>query len=271
MGAELAKAYAPARAVFAEIDEALGQSLSTLIWVGPEDQLTLTENAQPALMAVSLAVIRVLEAEKGFSLKESVTFVAGHSLGESSALAAAGSLSLADTARLLKTRGQAMQAAVPVGEGAMAALLGADPRPRLRRLADPTHRLRADPDRPRAAYLKPVSSPQRAGMDWLSAAVKLVRSRLRRAGGKSPLLVVVVVVLHVLVHFLHRVTIPSDAQARSIGPTCEWKFNSRTRFLRNGSITVRKYSTSPACRVADFDEPDTWERSEEGCPRQRGT
>jgi [acyl-carrier-protein] S-malonyltransferase len=126
MGAELAKAYAPARAVFAEIDEALGQSLSTLIWVGPEDQLTLTENAQPALMAVSLAVIRVLEAEKGRSLKESVTFVAGHSLGEYSALAAAGSLSLADTARLLKTRGQAMQAAVPVGEGAMAALLGAD-------------------------------------------------------------------------------------------------------------------------------------------------
>jgi [acyl-carrier-protein] S-malonyltransferase len=126
MGAELAKAYAPARAVFAEIDEALGQSLSTLIWVGPEDQLTLTENAQPALMAVSLAVIRVLEAEKGLSLKEGVAFVAGHSLGEYSALAAAGSLSLADTARLLKTRGQAMQAAVPVGEGAMAALLGAD-------------------------------------------------------------------------------------------------------------------------------------------------
>jgi [acyl-carrier-protein] S-malonyltransferase len=126
MGAELAKAYAPARAVFAEVDEALGESLSTLIWVGPEDQLTLTENAQPALMAVSLAVIRVLEAEKGLSLKESVAFVAGHSLGEYSALAAAGSLSLADTARLLKTRGQAMQAAVPVGEGAMAALLGAD-------------------------------------------------------------------------------------------------------------------------------------------------
>src|SRR5262245_13376178 len=126
MGAELAKAYAPARAVFAEVDEALGQSLSTLIWVGPEDQLTLTENAQPALMAVSRAVIRVLEAEKGLSLKESVAFVAGHSLGEYSALAAAGSLSLADTARLLKTRGQAMQAAVPVGEGAMAALLGAD-------------------------------------------------------------------------------------------------------------------------------------------------
>jgi [acyl-carrier-protein] S-malonyltransferase len=126
MGAELAKAYAPARAVFAEIDEALGQPLSKLMWEGPEDQLTLTENAQPALMAVSLAALRTLEAEKGFSLKERVSFVAGHSLGEYSALAAAGALSLADTARLLKTRGRAMQAAVPVGQGAMAALLGAE-------------------------------------------------------------------------------------------------------------------------------------------------
>src|SRR5262245_19552989 len=94
MGGALAQAYATARAVFAEVGEALGQSLSTLIWVGPEDQLTLTENAQPALMAVSLAAIRVLEAEKGLALKESVAFVAGHSLGEYSALAAAGSLSL---------------------------------------------------------------------------------------------------------------------------------------------------------------------------------
>jgi [acyl-carrier-protein] S-malonyltransferase len=126
MGAELAKAYAPARAVFAEIDEALDQPLSKLMWEGPEDQLTLTENAQPALMAVSLAALRTLEAEKGLSLKERVSFVAGHSLGEYSALAAAGALSLADTARLLKTRGRAMQAAVPVGQGAMAALLGAE-------------------------------------------------------------------------------------------------------------------------------------------------
>ena len=126
MGAGLAKAYAPARAVFAEIDEALGQPLSKVMWEGPEDQLTLTENAQPALMAVSLAALRTLEAEKGFSLKERVSFVAGHSLGEYSALAAAGALSLADTARLLKTRGRAMQAAVPVGQGAMAALLGAE-------------------------------------------------------------------------------------------------------------------------------------------------
>ena len=126
MGAELAKVYAPARAVFAEVDEALGQPLSKLMWEGPEDQLILTENAQPALMAVSLAALRTLEAEKGFSLKDCVSFVAGHSLGEYSALAAAGALSLADTARLLKTRGRAMQAAVPVGQGAMAALLGAE-------------------------------------------------------------------------------------------------------------------------------------------------
>jgi [acyl-carrier-protein] S-malonyltransferase len=126
MGGELAKAYAPARAVFAEVDEALGQPLSKLMQEGPENQLTLTENAQPALMAVSLAVLRTLEAEKGFALRERVSFVAGHSLGEYSALAAAGALSLADTARLLKTRGRAMQAAVPVGQGAMAALLGAE-------------------------------------------------------------------------------------------------------------------------------------------------
>jgi [acyl-carrier-protein] S-malonyltransferase len=126
MGAELAKVYASARAVFTEVDDALGQSLSTLMWEGPEDQLTLTENAQPALMAVSLAAIRVLREEKDIGLDKRVAYVAGHSLGEYSALAAAESLSLADTARLLKTRGRAMQAAVPVGQGAMAALLGAE-------------------------------------------------------------------------------------------------------------------------------------------------
>ncbi|HEU0159661.1 MAG TPA: ACP S-malonyltransferase, partial [Hyphomicrobiaceae bacterium] len=124
MGAELAATYAPARAVFAEIDAALGQKLSELMFAGPLEQLTLTENAQPALMAVSLAVMRVLEVEKGFRLADRVSCVAGHSLGEYSALAAAGALSLADAARLLKLRGQAMQAAVPVGQGAMAALLG---------------------------------------------------------------------------------------------------------------------------------------------------
>jgi [acyl-carrier-protein] S-malonyltransferase len=125
MGAELAKAYPAARAVFEEVDAALSQPLSRLMWEGPEAELTLTENAQPALMAVSLAAMRAL-GDKGLKLADSVAYVAGHSLGEYSALAAAGALSLADTARLLKTRGRAMQQAVPVGEGAMAALLGAD-------------------------------------------------------------------------------------------------------------------------------------------------
>jgi [acyl-carrier-protein] S-malonyltransferase len=125
MGAELAKTYPSARAVFDEVDAALSQCLSRLMWEGPEAELTLTENAQPALMAVSLAAMRAL-ADKGVELSAKVAYVAGHSLGEYSALAAAGALSLADTARLLKTRGRAMQEAVPVGQGAMAALLGAD-------------------------------------------------------------------------------------------------------------------------------------------------
>lgn len=124
MGKALSDAFPVARAVFEEVDDALGQRLSTIMWEGPKETLTLTENAQPALMAVSMAVMRVLEREKGFSLKDHVKLVAGHSLGEYSALAAAGAFSLADTARLLKLRGQAMQKAVPVGEGAMAALLG---------------------------------------------------------------------------------------------------------------------------------------------------
>lgn len=126
MGRELAEAYASARAVFDEVDDALGEKLSDIMWQGPEETLTLTENAQPALMAVSMAVIRVLEQDKGISLPGAVSFVAGHSLGEYSALAAAGALSVADAARLLRTRGLAMQDAVPVGEGAMAALLGVD-------------------------------------------------------------------------------------------------------------------------------------------------
>src|SRR6478735_3548004 len=124
MGAELAKAHASARAVFDEVDAALGQKLSQIMFEGPLETLTLTENAQPALMAVSLAVMQVLETEKGFRLPGKVKYVAGHSLGEYSALAAAGAISVADAARLLKTRGRAMQAAVPVGQGAMAALLG---------------------------------------------------------------------------------------------------------------------------------------------------
>lgn len=125
MGQSLAEAFAEARAVFDEVDDALGQNLSGLMKNGPIEELTLTRNAQPALMAVSMAVIRVLEA-RGLDLAGSVSFVAGHSLGEYSALAAAGTFSVADTARLLRIRGEAMQAAVPVGEGAMAALLGLD-------------------------------------------------------------------------------------------------------------------------------------------------
>ncbi len=124
MGKALADAFPAARAVFDEVDDVLGQKLSQIMWDGPKDALTLTENAQPALMAVSMAVMRVLEAEKGFKLAGKVKFVAGHSLGEYSALAAAGAFSLSDAARLLRLRGQAMQKAVPVGQGAMAALLG---------------------------------------------------------------------------------------------------------------------------------------------------
>ena len=123
MGAELAEAFASARSVFEEVDDALEQKLGRLMREGPIEDLTLTENAQPALMAVSLAVIRVLEAEFGIGI-DRAAFVAGHSLGEYSALAAAGAITLADTARLLRLRGQAMQRAVPVGQGAMASLIG---------------------------------------------------------------------------------------------------------------------------------------------------
>lgn len=123
MGKDLADAFPEARRVFQEVDDALGESLSRLIWEGPEETLTLTANAQPALMAVSLAAIRALES-RGFSLKDRVAYVAGHSLGEYSALAAANFVSVADAARLLRIRGNAMQAAVPAGEGAMAAIIG---------------------------------------------------------------------------------------------------------------------------------------------------
>ena len=126
MGVDLAAASAAAREVFEEVDDALGQKLSVIMRDGPEDVLTLTENAQPAIMANAIAVLRVLEREGGLSLADKADFVAGHSLGEYTALCAAGAFSLADTARLLKLRGQSMQAAVPVGVGAMCALLGAD-------------------------------------------------------------------------------------------------------------------------------------------------
>ncbi|MCO5159728.1 MAG: ACP S-malonyltransferase [Mesorhizobium sp.] len=126
MGKDLADAFPEARAVFDEVDDALGQKLSEIMWHGPEETLTLTANAQPALMAVSMAAIRVLET-RGVTVLDHVAYVAGHSLGEYSALCAAGMLSLADTARLLRIRGDAMQAAVPVGEGAMAAIIGLEP------------------------------------------------------------------------------------------------------------------------------------------------
>ena len=126
MGQELAQASATAREVFEEVDDALGQKLFQIMQEGPEDALTLTENAQPAIMANAIAVLRVLEREGGITLADKADFVAGHSLGEYTALCAAGAFSLADTARLLKLRGQSMQAAVPVGQGAMCALLGAD-------------------------------------------------------------------------------------------------------------------------------------------------
>jgi len=126
MGQALAESFPVARHIFEEVDDALGQSLSRLMLAGPEEELRLTANAQPALMAVSMAVVRVLESEGNWRLGDKAAFVAGHSLGEYSALAAAGSLRLADAARLLRRRGQAMQEAVPVGEGAMAALLGLD-------------------------------------------------------------------------------------------------------------------------------------------------
>lgn len=126
MGRQLAEAFAPAREVFAEVDDALSQKLSALMWDGPEADLVLTENAQPAIMAASIAVVRVLEKEMGLDIARHAKFVAGHSLGEYSALCAARAFSLADTARLLKIRGQAMQSAVPVGEGGMIALIGAE-------------------------------------------------------------------------------------------------------------------------------------------------
>ncbi len=126
MGKALAEQFPAARAVFDEVDAALGEKLTAIIWDGPAETLQLTQNAQPALMAMSLATLRVLESEAGFDVGRDAAFVAGHSLGEYSALAAAGSLSISDTARLLRTRGLAMQKAVPVGVGAMAALLGLD-------------------------------------------------------------------------------------------------------------------------------------------------
>jgi [acyl-carrier-protein] S-malonyltransferase len=138
MGRDLAEAFGAARLLFEEVDDALSQHLSRLMFDGPESDLTLTENAQPALLAASLAVIRVLEAEAGFDIAKQVAYVAGHSLGEYAAHAAAGTFSVPDAVRLVKRRGQAMQKAVPVGEGAMAALLGLDIEA-AREIAEGTH------------------------------------------------------------------------------------------------------------------------------------
>ncbi|HEY2035149.1 MAG TPA: ACP S-malonyltransferase [Rhizomicrobium sp.] len=126
MGKALAEAFAPAREVFQEVDDALSQKLSTIMWEGPENDLVLTENAQPAIMAASMAIVRILQKEAGLDFAKHARLVAGHSLGEYTALCAVAAFTLADTARLLKARGQAMQVAVPVGEGGMSALLGAE-------------------------------------------------------------------------------------------------------------------------------------------------
>jgi [acyl-carrier-protein] S-malonyltransferase len=174
MGAELAKTHAAARAVFAEVDAALGQKLSQLMFSGPLEELTLTENAQPALMAASLAVLRVLEEEKGFRLADRVKFVAGHSLGEYSALAAAGALSLADAARLLKVRGKAMQAAVPVGQGAMAALLGVG--------KDVAERLAAEAAQGEICQLANDNEPTQAVISGSKAAIERAGSLAKAHG-----------------------------------------------------------------------------------------
>ena len=174
MGAELAKTHAAARAVFAEVDAALGQKLSQLMFSGPLEELTLTENAQPALMAASLAVLRVLEEERGFRLADRVKFVAGHSLGEYSALAAAGALSLADAARLLKVRGKAMQAAVPVGQGAMAALLGVG--------KDVAERLAAEAAQGEICQLANDNEPTQAVISGSKAAIERAGSLAKAHG-----------------------------------------------------------------------------------------
>jgi [acyl-carrier-protein] S-malonyltransferase len=136
MGKALCEVFPAAKEVFQEVDDALGQNLSKMMFEGPMEDLTLTENTQPALMAASVAVTRVLQSEGGFEIADKAKFIAGHSLGEYSALTAAGALDLADTARLLKLRGQAMQTAVPAGEGAMAALLGLELEPALEAAAE---------------------------------------------------------------------------------------------------------------------------------------
>ena len=177
MGKDLADASPEARAVFAEVDDALGEKLSAIMWEGPEDTLTLTANAQPALMAVSMAAMRALET-RGFVLKDKVSYVAGHSLGEYSALCAAGMFSVGDCARLLRIRGNAMQAAVPVGEGAMAAIIGLDD--------DAINKVCADTAAATGQVVAAVNfnSPGQVVIAGHSSAVEAAIDALKEAGAK---------------------------------------------------------------------------------------
>src|SRR5215467_6036461 len=183
MGKALATAFAAAREVFDEVDAALGDKLSAIMWEGPAERLTLTENAQPALVAVSLAAMRVLETEADVGLKRDATFVAGHSVGEYSALAAAGALTLADAVRLVRIRGRAMQEAVPVGVGAMAALIGAE--------FDQAAAIAAKGVR--RAMMLPVSAPFHSAL--MQPAAKVMADALAKVTVKPPCLPLVANVL----------------------------------------------------------------------------
>jgi [acyl-carrier-protein] S-malonyltransferase len=189
MGRELAEAFASAREVFEEVNDALGQNLSRLMWEGSEADLTLTENAQPALMAVSLAVTRVLEREAGLDVAQHCRFVAGHSLGEYSALAAAGALDVADAARLLRTRGRAMQEAVPVGEGAMAALLGID-------LDAVAEKVLPGDDADGVCVIANDNAPGQVVISGAAASVEAACARAREAGAKKAVMLAVSAPFH---------------------------------------------------------------------------
>lgn len=191
MGRALAEASAAAREVFEEVDDVLEQNLSKLMWDGPADELTLTENAQPALMAVSMAVARTLEKEGGVEIA-SAKFVAGHSLGEYSALCAAGALSLADTARLLRVRGAAMQAAVPVGEGAMAALIGVDIAAAEAAIAA----ARGDAEDAPACAVANDNAPGQVVISGVRAAVEAAAEAAKAAGAKKAVMLPVSAPFH---------------------------------------------------------------------------
>ncbi|MCJ8144139.1 ACP S-malonyltransferase [Ancylobacter sp. A5.8] len=188
MGKALAGNFAVARAVFEEVDEALGEKLSVIMWDGPIETLTLTANAQPALMAASLAAVRVLEAEAGLDLTRDAAFVAGHSLGEYSALAAAGALSIADTARLLRLRGTAMQAATPVGTGAMAAILGLD--------ADKVAEIAAEAAAGEVCDLANDNSPGQVVVSGNASAVERACEIAKREGASRAILLTVSAPFH---------------------------------------------------------------------------